>query len=155
MQKNSVDSSPLLASRLSVKRQACSWNGGPYSKTDGLSWSWRAIWRLGEHVEGHSVQGLATAVPCISGHGPAVPAESSLSCASNALQQCDMRVYLKVFIGRGHHSLIGRRQHHHRLRRRRRLSRDILVLDLGIDSLLVARALLYEPAPLEPGRAPD
>jgi hypothetical protein len=59
------------------------------------------------------------------------------------------RLYLKVFIERGHHSLVIRRCHG------RRRSHDIQVLDLGIDSLLVARALLDESAPLAPGRAPD
>jgi hypothetical protein len=63
------------------------------------------------------------------------------------------RLYLKVFIGLGHHSIFWRWQHHHWSGRRR--SQDIQVLDLGIDGLPVARALLYKSVPLAPCRVRD
>jgi hypothetical protein len=45
-----------------------------------------ADWLLAVPVQDHSVHGLATAAPWIAGSGLAVPAESSVSSASDA--QC-------------------------------------------------------------------
>ena len=80
MQKNAVESRflPLLAS------QAGLLNGGLDSMPEWLSWSCWADWLLAVPVQDHSVHGLATAAPWIAGSGPAVPAESSVSRASDA-----------------------------------------------------------------------
>jgi hypothetical protein len=64
------------------------------------------------------------------------------------------RLYLKVVIRQGYHHLVGWWQHQLRLGRRLR-SRRTQVLDLAINGLLVAHALLIEPAPLAPGLTPD
>ena len=70
---------------------------------------------------------------------------------------CNTKVYQKVFIGRGGDQGIRHHQQLLRLWLRLRLLRCCVfqVLDLGIDLLVVACALLYEPAPLAPSRAPD
>jgi hypothetical protein len=51
---------------------------------ESLSWSCWADWLLAVPVQDHSVHGLATEAPWIAGSGPAVPAESSVSRASDA-----------------------------------------------------------------------
>ena len=81
-------------SRLTATRQAgwldgemthaCLLRSGPDSKTDWPSWSWR---QQAADAEGLSYPPTSTAASCISGRGPAAPAESSLSRAANPLQQ--------------------------------------------------------------------